>query len=424
MEATKYEAPAWSNVLTTPAAGRFPLGNFPTPLHVLRPTALLPADASVWLKRDDQCGIERSGNKTRKLEFLVADALAKGADTLVTAGAMQSNHARATAAAARTAGLRCDLLLRCADPAAAARQAVLPGNLLLDRLLGARVHFVSEDEYTEHGSDALLEQLRRRLLARGDAAAPYVIPVGGSNALGAWGYIECVREVQGQLVAAREAGSTKGGGSDSGDGSGFTDIAFACGSGGTAAGLALGVALSAMQAAGGDVGSGGGCSGGGHDGVLVHAFMVCDNEDEFRLHIGEEIIAKLVAGEDGESGGAAVSDVRALVDATLVYHEATGAGYGVSTAKELEFLAALARDTGVLLDPTYSGKAFFALAQALADPAQATRFRGRRVLFVHTGGIFSWFAKEAQLAALLDAGECERFAVDVEPQTQTQASRL
>jgi 1-aminocyclopropane-1-carboxylate deaminase/D-cysteine desulfhydrase-like pyridoxal-dependent ACC family enzyme len=373
------------------------------------------------VKRDDLCGAELSGNKTRKLEFLVAEALAQGADVLVTAGAVQSNHCRATAAAAAAAGLRCALLLRCADPAAAAAQRLaLPGNLLLDRLLGARCFFVSEAEYAEHGSDALLERLRLRLLQQGAeerggggwcCRRPYVIPVGGSNSLGAWGYIECIAEVQAQLAAAAAAveeaaagggghGSGGGGGGDGVIGGGITDIAFACGSGGTAAGLALGAALSAAAAEGGAAGD-----------VRVHAFMVCDDEREFREHIGERIAAPLLLPPPAGGDTAVAAAARAALDATLVFHEAEGAGYGASTAEELRFLAQLARDTGMVLDPTYGGKAFFALARALADPAQAAHFRGRRVLFVHTGGLPSWFAKERQLAGLLEPAECERFVV-------------
>ena len=142
--------------------------------------------------------------------------------------------------------------------------------------------------------------------------------------------------------------------------------------------------------------------------------MVCDDEHEFREHIGERIAAPLLlppaVGGDAAAAAAAAA-ARAALDATLVFHEAEGAGYGVSTAEELRFLAQLARDTGMVLDPTYGGKAFFALARALADPTQATRFRGKRVLFVHTGGLPSWFAKERQLAGLLEPAECERFVV-------------
>ncbi|CAI7773198.1 unnamed protein product, partial [Closterium sp. NIES-53] len=133
--------------------------------------------------RDDLSGMELSGNKVRKLEFLLADALAKGADTLITIGGIQSNHCRATAVAARLAGLEAHLILR-TSRALADSDPGLEGNLLVERMVGARVHLVTKEEYAKHGSEHLGNVLAQRLAAEG--RKPYVIPVGGSNALGAW----------------------------------------------------------------------------------------------------------------------------------------------------------------------------------------------------------------------------------------------
>src|SRR5207249_10164333 len=171
------------------------------------------------IKRDDQTGLALGGNKTRKLEFLVGQALEQGADTLVTAGAAQSNHCRQTAAAAARAGLRCELVLNGTKPE-------LPnGNLLLDELLGAHIHWVQRSE-----REAKLNEIADELRKQGSKT--YVIPVGGSNGVGATGYVLAMMELAGQLRASRQR---------------VDHIVFGSSSGGTQAGIVLGARLTAFE---------------------------------------------------------------------------------------------------------------------------------------------------------------------------------
>ena len=165
---------------------RFPLAQLPTPIEELKSLSRELGGPELLIKRDDQTGLALGGNKTRKLEFLVGQALEQGADTLVTAGAAQSNHCRQTAAAAARAGLRCELLLNGTKPE-------LPnGNLLLDELLGARIHWIQPSERV-----AKLRELPDQL--RKEGRKPYVIPVGGSNGVGATGYVLAMIELVEQL---------------------------------------------------------------------------------------------------------------------------------------------------------------------------------------------------------------------------------
>lgn len=193
----------------------------------------------MWIKRDDLSSFDLSGNKVRKLEFLMAAAVASGHDSIITIGGQQSNHARATACCSKQLGLESHLILRCPDPE---KDPGLAGNLLLNRLVGANIYTVSPGTYARIGSAELTAQLAEKLRAQGKN--PYVVPVGGSNELGAWGYIEFVRELiqQCQDMAIGD----------------FDHIIFACGSGGTATGIALGLRLSGIK-------------------TKVHAVGVCDS---------------------------------------------------------------------------------------------------------------------------------------------------
>src|SRR6266446_2021788 len=191
---------------------RFPLAQLPTPIEELKSLSRELGGPELLIKRDDQTGLALGGNKTRKLEFLVGQALEQGADTLVTAGAAQSNHCRQTAAAAARAGLRCELLLNGTKPE-------LPnGNVLLDELLGARIHWIQLSERVAKLRD-LPDQLRR------EGRKPYVIPVGGSNGVGATGYMLAMIELVEQLNGIDRS---------------VDHIVFASSSGGTQAGMVVG----------------------------------------------------------------------------------------------------------------------------------------------------------------------------------------
>jgi D-cysteine desulfhydrase family pyridoxal phosphate-dependent enzyme len=353
-----YTPPPWAAHLSPLPASRVSLAMTPTPIQRFCVPGL-PDDVQLFLKRDDLTGLELSGNKVRKLEFLLADALASGCDCVVTIGGVQSNHARATAVAAKLLGLDAHLILR-TSAADVDDDPGLVGNLLVERLAGATLHMVSRAEYTRVGSAALVDTLGARLRAQG--RKPYLIPVGGSDALGTWGYIECMREL-----------------ADGGDS--FDHIVLACGSGGTAAGTALGVRLAGLRA-------------------RVTAFGVCDDPDYFHDH-ADKLFAAMGAGADVAS-----RDCMRVV-------QARGAGYAVSTEAEMDIIAATALATGVLLDPVYGGKALCGL---LADVAASPEtYAGKRVLLLHTGGLFGSYDKTEQLSAALARhapNRVQRFRVD------------
>jgi D-cysteine desulfhydrase family pyridoxal phosphate-dependent enzyme len=318
------------------ALPRVPLAVLPTPLQRAErlEAALGPGSPRIYVKRDDLTGLAFGGNKARKLEYLVADALAQGATTLISEGAAQSNHARMTAAAAAMTGLRCELVLD------ARHGAEVAGNLLLDHLLGASVHVVPDKAARTARMAELSEELRER------GERPYLIPTGGSVPLGAAAYAATVLELMGQL---REIGESP------------RRVYFATGSLGTQAGLVVGArAFSAPFAV---------------YGVAVE-------------HPREVLVAKGVAlandtaellGLDEEFGN---DDI--VVDDGFV-----GEAYGVPTAAGLEAIRLLARTEAILLDPVYSGKAMSAL---LAHVRAGEFGPDDAVVFLHTGGGPSLFA--------------------------------
>ncbi len=312
---------------------RLSMAHLPTPLVPLpRLTARL-GGPELWVKRDDQTGLATGGNKTRKLEFLAAEALAQEADTLVTCGAGQSNHARQTAAAAAKCGLACTLLLRGEEPPQAT------GNLLLDRLLGAEVVWSGAASPLEK-MDEIVEELRAR------GRRPYAIPYGGSNPLGASGYVAAMEELLDQCAAGGLA---------------FDAIVFASSSGGTQAGMAVGAR--ARGYAGRLVGISVDLPAAPLQRALAELSTATAEHLGLRLSFAPEEFHV----EDGYLGG----------------------GYGVVGELEREAIRTLARAEGLLLDPVYTGRAF----GGLLDMIRRQRFSpGQRVLFWHTGGIPALFA--------------------------------
>jgi len=355
-------------------AARPPEASLPRLFLVHGPTPILrlPAlddiiGASVWVKRDDATSGAESGNKIRKLEFLLADAKARGARVVITCGGLQSNHARATALMCARVGLRSILLLRVPDPERArAAPLELGGNVLLDRLAGAEIRFVSPAEYRERG--AMLEQARADSEHRGLSA--YIVPEGGSNGLGSLGYVEAMREVRDQMRLGL-----------AGDGRPFDVVAHACGSGGTAAGVALGAA---------------------HFGVAheTWAFAVCDDSAYFTATIGRIAVESrgfmpslpevaFVAPGSGPTALGSGAPARLVVD-----DRAKGPGYGTMSDEQKRFLVRVARATGLVVDPVYTGKALFGLAKAVERGEIA---RDARVLFLHTGGLPGLLAQGEEL---------------------------
>lgn len=320
------------------APPKLALAHLPTPLWHSAALDRL-AGAEVWVKRDDMTAGAEAGNKIRKLEYLLADAERRGARVVLTCGAAQSNHARATALLARSRGLRAVLFLRTTE-ASPART----GNLLLDELAGAELRWITPEQYRER--DALMAEAAEALLAAGET--PYVIPEGGSNALGSLGYADAARELRQQLDLglgpARRAGDRASAAPFP-----FSRVVVACGSGGTAAGLQLGVR---------------------HFGVCerVEAIAVCDDRATFEARIGALVreMSALVPGLDEP--------------AALTVHDAfKGPAYGVPSAEQRALLRRVARDCGLVLDPVYTVKALHGLIE-LAEPNE-------RLLFMHTGGL-------------------------------------
>ncbi|MBX3220704.1 MAG: pyridoxal-phosphate dependent enzyme [Labilithrix sp.] len=351
----------------------------PTPIE--RRTALdAIVGAKVWIKRDDATGGAEAGNKVRKLEFLLADALDRGAEVVITCGGLQSNHARATALVCARLGLRAVLYLRVPDPARAARELELSGNVLLDRLAGAEVCFISPAEYRERG--AIMEHARRELEAEG--APAYVVPEGGSNGLGSLGYVEAMREVRSQL----DLGLCEDLPFERGVPAHFDVVAHACGSGGTAAGVALGAASARVARE-------------------TWAFAVCDDRATFETTIGR--IAAETRGYDPSLPPLALLEASSTPGARaaapdgsaplVVDDRAKGPAYAVMDLEQKRFLARVARRTGLVLDPVYTGKAMWGLARAVERGDIAA---DANVLFIHTGGLPGLLAQGEELREALE----------------------
>jgi L-cysteate sulfo-lyase len=334
-------------MVQTARFARFPLGHFPTALEPMeRLTAHLrrqhPQVPELWIKRDDCTGLATGGNKTRKLEFLVGEAIGQQADVLITQGATQSNHARQTAAAAARAGLDCKILLE--QRQVRDEEYERSGNVLLDELLGAEIV-----DRLPAGSDMprAMEELAAKLRAEG--RRPYVIPGGGSNPVGALGYVQCARELESSPVAVDW-------------------VVHGTGSCGTQAGLVAG--LRAM-----------------HSPAKVLGISVRQPED---VQIGAvHGLAERTAALIGAEGAVTREDV--LVDDRWV-----GGGYGVPTDSMVEAVRLLAGCEGILLDPVYSGKGFAGLLGNIADG----RFSAAdNVVFVHTGGSVGLFGYRSTFQA-------------------------
>lgn len=284
------------------------------------------------VKRDDQTGLAFGGNKTRKLEFLLGEALAQGAHTLVTAGAVQSNHCRQTAAAAARFGFDCVLVLVGEPPASPT------ANLFLDHLFGAQIVWVARREDRER----VLQETFERLAQEG--RKPYLVPYGGSNALGVLGYVYAMEELVAQQVQAEW-------------------VVFASSSGGTQAGLVLGARLF------------------GFTGRLLGISV---DEPQKAL---QERVARLAT----ETANLLGKPLTFSPSEIMVNADYCSAGYGVLTKAEIEAIRLFARTEGLLLDPVYTGRA----AAGLLDLARKGFFRlGETVLFWNTGGQPALFAEQ------------------------------
>ncbi|WP_372677850.1 D-cysteine desulfhydrase family protein [Desulfosarcina sp.] len=329
---------------------RIQLANTPTPLQKMERLSR-KAGVEIFFKRDDYTGSELSGNKIRKLEFLLADALAKGADTVITCGGAQSNHCRATALAAVRCGLSSRLILRTVDPA---KPPPLSGNILLDCLAGSEIVWVTPEQY--RARDEIFEREAQRLRSQG--RKPFIIPEGGSSALGAWGYVAGMDELVADLTRLDD-GQVKP-----------TTVICAAGSGGTTAGLALGALLSGAP-------------------IRVVGVNVCDDRDYFVAIIDSICRQFNETWPSVLAGGIPAYDI---IDGYV------GRGYALSRPEELAMLRDLVRLEGVVLDPVYTGKAYFGMTAELSVNPQVF---GERIVFVHTGGQFGLFPVADQFAMLV-----------------------
>ncbi|WP_428150674.1 D-cysteine desulfhydrase [Brevundimonas sp.] len=324
---------------------RFPrvrLAHLPTPLEPA-PGLSQALGIDLWIKRDDCTGLAGGGNKTRKLEFLLGDAFEQDADTLVTQGAVQSNHVRQTAAAAATMGLKCEVILE-ERTGSKAVDYTRNGNVLMDRLFGAVIRSVPG------GSDmpAELEKTAAEIRARG--GKPYVIPGGGSNPIGALGYVDCAREI---VIQADELDLA------------VDRIVTATGSAGTHAGLVAGLAVLGAD-------------------IPVLGIGVRAPKEKQEANVLK--LAKETAALLGYSDR--VTDDMVVADCDYV-----GEGYGLIDQGVADALMLAARTDGIVLDPVYSAKAM----KGLIALSKAGKFEGERVVFLHTGGAQGLFGYQGEL---------------------------
>ncbi|XP_013388986.1 bifunctional D-cysteine desulfhydrase/1-aminocyclopropane-1-carboxylate deaminase, mitochondrial-like [Lingula anatina] len=331
-----YEPPAWASKLKKIPSSRVKLAHADTPIHEWKVPGV-KAPFTLHVKRDDLTGSTLTGNKVRKLEFLLADALDKGCKHIITCGGIQSNHCRATAVASAQMGLKSHLVLR--SKLKNSEDVPCNGNLLLDRMCGAQIYIVPwEGTYESHLKPSMENIARGIKETSGEDS--YLIPVGGSNSVGLFGYITVFHEMISQGILDN-----------------FDDIAFACGSGATAAGLAVGNYLNGSK-------------------LKIHALIVCEDAKFYNAAINEML------------DDVGLTDVRSE-DMVDMIEGPENQGYGVSTQEELDYFIQVGIDTGVIVDPTYTGKAVKFLVQEMNN--HPDRFKGRRVLFLHTGGIYGLF---------------------------------
>lgn len=317
---------------------RLKLANLPTRIEYLDRLSQ-ELGKNIYIKRDDYTGIELSGNKIRKLEYSLKEALDQGADTVITCGALQSNHCRATVAAATRLGLKSIIYLR--SPIREAPE----GNHFLDKVLGAQIRLISPKDYSERRQE-IMEGAAQELAAQGCKA--YLIPEGASNAIGTWGYYNTFMEI---LDQEAELGLE------------FDTIVTALGSGGTYAGLHFANQI------------------GGHTRKVYGVPIVMDG-DYFRQRV-EEIWQDFSSYFE--------EDFKMEASDMLTIEGYVGRGYGLNTPEEMDFIRDLARKEGLILDSVYTGKAFKGLVESVKKGDMPD---SKNILFIHTGGLFGLFSKK------------------------------
>ncbi len=325
-----------------PPIPRVELAYAPTPLLKLeRLSAEL--DVELWVKRDDLTGLLETGNKIRKLEFLVGEALAQRADTLITCGTLQSNCCRAVSAVAARLGLTAMLALKGAPP------AEYDGNLLLDRLLGAQVRYCSDDEWEK--VDQVMQEMAGQ--ARAAGRTPYVIPESGATVVGALGYFTCGQEIAQQV---------RHGAPD------FDTIAITAFSGGSQAGLLMAKQLTGLRAE-------------------ILSIPIAWEAERVRAYVGDVI-------DQARRRWSLAVQVPREIELLDGYQ---GAGRAEVRQEDLAMVLRVARAEGIILDPVYTAKAFAGLLDHIKrEPGSL----GRRICFIHTGGVFSIYPFRQELSRL------------------------
>ena len=315
------------------------LANLPTKIEKLDRLSNLLGGPNIYIKRDDYTGTEISGNKIRKLEFSIKEAIDMGCDYLITCGGIQSNHARATVAAAVKLGMKAGLILRGEE------DTEIDGNLFINKLLGADIRFISPEDYRNRRMD-IMEEFKSEMEANG--FKPYIIPEGASNGIGSFGYYNAMEEI---LFQEKEMGIH------------FDGIFIAVGSGGTHAGLLLGSKLL-------------------NSSTQIYGINVSDDEKYFinRIH---EILIECNKYLDG--------NIQIDVNEINIIDGYVGRGYALSDPVELNFINELAKLEGVILDPVYTGKAMYGLTEEI----KKGKFKEfKNILFIHTGGLFGLFPQK------------------------------
>ena len=317
---------------------RIKLGHFPTPIEHLKNITKYLDGPNIFIKRDDCTGLASGGNKTRKLEFLIPDAIKNKAELIVTVGAVQSNHARQTAAACALMGLKCLIVLeqRLKDPPVSYMKS---GNVFLDKLFGAEVKICPKNENVSEYSEKLMKDIKSK------GTNVYFIPGGGSNSIGALGYVECLNEIIKENKKYN-----------------FSQIVHATGSAGTQAGLLAGRKYFDCN-------------------IPVTGICVRHKKD---TQVDKVYIEAKKTCEKLQCNILDKSDV-------IVNDEYIGSGYGEPTEGMIESTKLLAKKEAILLDPVYSGKAFAGLIELIK---KKKFIKNDNVLFIHTGGAVSLSAYE------------------------------
>ncbi|MCB2297558.1 D-cysteine desulfhydrase family protein [Clostridium tagluense] len=313
--------------------------NLPTRIEKLERLSQKLAGPNIYIKRDDQTGTEVSGNKIRKLEFSVKEALNQGCDVLITCGGIQSNHCRATAAVASRLGMKSVLVLR------GDSETELDGNLFIDKLLGAEIQFITPEQY-KNSKAQIMEEIKAKLEKQG--FKPYIIPEGASNGIGGFGYYNAMEEI---ICQEKEMGVH------------FDKIVLAVGSGGTHSGLLL--ASKTL----------------GYTGE-IYGINVCDDAQHFKNEI-YKILQESMKYID--------VNLHISKDEIHIMDGYVGRGYALSRPEELSFVHDFAKLEGIILDPVYTGKAMYGLVEEIK---KGSFENCENILFIHTGGAFGLFPQK------------------------------